>query len=401
MNTAVRPTARLLSVFAAALLAVVGVLVVPTPAQAAETRVVCNHDWVRVRSAATTNSRELGRLSRGTAVTGTQQGSWFRLDDGRFVAAYYTCAGSGRAAAPQASTASGSTFAVCRTPSVRVRANATTRSAEVGRLNQGATFSGRKVGTWIQLDNGGHVAAYYACASSAPVAAPAPAPAPQRVAPSAATHQVCRTSWVRVRAKATTASAEIGRLTEGTPMAGRKVGSWIQLDSGGAVAAHYACAYSGALAPVAAPVTVPDAATPLRQPTGTLGSPTGPYGQRYHPILRTWRLHNGIDIGNRAGEPIVAAEAGTVTTVARDASAGLYVKIDHGTVAGTPRVGTGYLHLESAAVSVGQRVERGQVIGRVGSTGLSTKPHLHFMVYESGRPVNPEKYIGPLASLHA
>lgn len=401
MNTAVRPTARLLSVFAAALLAVVGVLVVPTPAQAAETRVVCNHDWVRVRSAATTNSRELGRLSRGTAVTGTQQGSWFRLDDGRFVAAYYTCAGSGRAAAPQASTASGSTFAVCRTPWVRVRANATTRSAEVGRLNQGATFSGRKVGTWIQLDNGGHVAAYYACASSAPVAAPAPAPAPQRVAPSAATHQVCRTPWVRVRAKATTASAEIGRLTEGTPMAGRKVGSWIQLDSGGAVAAYYACAYSGALAPVAAPVTVPDAATPLRQPTGTLGSPTGPYGQRFHPILRTWRLHNGIDIGNRAGEPIVAAEAGTVTTVARDASAGLYVKIDHGTVAGTPKVGSGYLHMASAVVTRGQRVERGQVIGYVGNTGLSTKPHLHFMVYESGRPVNPEKYIGPLASLHA
>lgn len=184
-------------------------------------------------------------------------------------------------------------------------------------------------------------------------------------------------------------------------MAGRKVGSWIQLDSGGAVAAYYACAYSGALAPVAAPVTVPDAATPLRQPTGTLGSPTGPYGQRYHPILRTWRLHNGIDIGNRAGEPIVAAEAGTVTTVARDASAGLYVKIDHGTVAGTPKVGSGYLHMASAVVTRGQRVERGQVIGYVGNTGLSTKPHLHFMVYESGRPVNPEKYIGPLASLHA
>ena len=402
MNTAVRPTARLLSVFAAALLAVVGVLVVPTPAQAAETRVVCNHDWVRVRSAATTNSRELGRLSRGTAVTGTQQGSWFRLGDGRFVAAYYTCAGSGRPAAPapQASPASGSSFAVCRTPWVRVRAQATTRSAEVGRLNQGATFSGRKVGTWIQLDNGGHVAAYYACASTAPVAAPAPAP--QRVAPSAATHQVCRTPWVRVRAKATTASAEIGRLTEGTPMAGRKVGSWIQLDSGGAVAAYYACTYSGAPAPAAAVTNpVPDAGTPLRQPTGTLGSPTSPFGQRFHPILRTWRLHNGIDLGNRAGEPIVAAEAGTVTTVARDSSAGLYVKIDHGTVAGTRAVGTGYLHMASAVVSRGQRVERGQVIGYVGNTGLSTKPHLHFIVYESGRPVNPEKYIGALASLHA
>ena len=57
--------------------------------------------------------------------------------------------------------------------------------------------------------------------------------------------------------------------------------------------------------------------------------------------------------------------------------------------------------MASAVVTRGQRVERGQVIGYVGNTGLSTKPHLHFMVYESGRPVNPEKYIGPLASLHA
>ena len=320
---------RLLSALASALLAATGVLVVAPAAQAAETRVVCNYDWVRIRAAATTNSAELGRLSKGTAITGDRQGSWFRMTDGRYVAAYYTCAGGSQAApAPaQPQARAGGAFQVCRTPWVRVRAAATTRSAEIGRLTQGATFGGRKVGSWIQLDNGGHVAAYYACAAPAPAA-----PAPAAAAPAA---------------------------------------------------------------------PAPDGGTPLLQPTGTLGSPTSPFGQRFHPILRVWRLHNGIDLGNRAGEPVYAAEAGVVTTVSRDASAGLHIKIDHGTVAGTPRVGTGYLHLESAAVSVGQRVERGQVIGRVGSTGLSTKPHLHFITYESGKPVNPEKYIGSLGSLRA
>ena len=324
-----RTTARLLQLLAAMLFGLVGVLVVPTVAEAAESRVVCNFDWVRVRERATTASRELGRLPRGTQVSGTQQGSWFKLTDGRFVAAYYTCKIPAQAApaAPAAPQASGSTFAVCRTPWVRVRAKATTNSKELRRLNQGTAFAGTKQGSWVRLDDGsGYVAAYYACASSA-----APAPA----------------------------------------------------------------------APVAARHPAPAASAALLQPTGTQGSPTSPFGNRYHPILRTWRLHNGIDIGNRAGVPILAAEAGRVSTVARDNSAGLYVKIDHGTVAGTARVGTGYLHMEKAVVSPGQWVARGDVIGYVGNTGLSTKPHLHFIVYESGTPVNPEKYLGPLSSLSA
>lgn len=318
-----RLVARFLSVFGAAALALTGVLVAPAAAEAAESRVVCNYDWVRVRAAASTKSAELGRLPRGTQVTGTKQGTWFRLVDGRFVAAYYTCAGGAQAAPAQPAAApSGGGFAVCRTPWVRVRAAATTSSKELRRLNQGATFSGTRQGSWVRLDGGaGFVAAYYACPATA-AAAPAPAPAPK-------------------------------------------------------------------------------AGSALLQPTGTQGSPTSAFGQRYHPIPRTWRLHNGIDIGNRAGAPIVAAESGVVTTVARDSSAGLYVKIDHGTVAGTPRVGTGYLHMASTVVSRGQRVERGQLIGYVGNTGLSTKPHLHFIVYESGTPVNPEKYLGPLASLSA
>ena len=319
-----RTYARLFSAFATSLLAVAGIAIVaPSAAQAAETRVVCNHDWVRVRASASTGSAELGRLTRGTAVTGDRQGSWFRLTDGRYVAAYYTCLGGGQPA-PAASSPT-ATHQVCRTPWVRVRAAATTRSAEIGRLTQGTVFAGRRTGSWIKLDRGGHVAASYACAAPANATAPAPTPAPPA-----------------------------------------------RIDG-----------------------------TPLLQPTGTLGSPTSPFGRRFHPILRVWHQHNGIDLGNRAGEPVHAAEAGVVTTVSRDASSGLYIKIDHGTVAGTPRVGTGYLHLQSAAVSPGQRVERGQLIARVGTTGLSTKPHLHFITYESGRPVNPEKYIGPLDSLRA
>lgn len=322
-----RTFARLLSVFGAALLAATGVLVAPLPAAAAESRVVCNHDWVRVRSAASTSSRELGRLDRGTPLTGTRQGSWFRLDDGRFVAAYYTC--------------------------------------------------------------------------SAPASAPAQKAAPAQPAATGG-HVVCRTPWVRVRASATTSSRELRRLDQGTPLSGSIQGSWLRLDGGaGFIAAYYACPApaNAVAAPQAA--TAPTSGTALLQPTGTLGSPTSPFGQRYHPILRVWRLHNGIDIGNRANEPILAAEAGTVTTVASDNTAGLYVTIDHGTVAGTPRVSTGYLHMASTTVAVGQSVTRGQVIGQVGSTGLSTKPHLHFIVYESGTPVNPEKYLGPLASLRA
>lgn len=318
-----RPYARLLSGFLTAMLAAVGVLVIaPTDAAAAEARVICNYDWVRVRSAATTSSRELGRLTRGTAVSGEQQGTWFRLVDGRFVAAYYTCAAPAAAAAPStrvaAPSAGGATFQVCRTASVRVRERATTQSAELRRLAQGTTMTGAMQGTWLRLGDGsGYVAGYYACPDAAPA------------------------------------------------------------------------------------VPVPTASAPLLQPTGTLGSPTSPFGTRFHPVLRAWRLHNGIDIGNRAGEPVYAAETGIVGTVAWDPSAGLHLKIDHGTLGDTPAVGTGYLHLESVAVEVGQHVNRGQLIGRVGSTGLSTKPHLHFITYESGQPVDPEKYLGPLDSLRA
>ena len=401
-----RNTARFLSAFAAVLLAAAGLVVVsPATAHAAESRVVCNYDWVRVRSAATTSSREVGRLTRGTVVSGDQQGSWFRLGDGSgHVAAYYTCASpSTNVAAPAPretpSATSGSRFEVCRSGWVRVRERATTASRELRRLSEGTVMDGTMQGTWFRLGDGsGYVAGYYACAtSSAPADAPAPAVRVAEPLAGGSRFEVCRTPWVRVRESATTGSRELRRLTEGTVMNGTLQGTWLRLSDGsGHVSAYYACAEA---APASAPA--PGDRTPLLQPTATLGSPTSPFGSRFHPVLRTWRHHNGVDLGNRAGMPVYAAESGMVTTVTRDWSAGLYIKIDHGTVAGTPRVGSGYLHLESAAVTPGQRVERGQLIGRVGSSGLSTKPHLHFITYESGQPVNPEKYIGPLGSLKA
>jgi len=110
--------------------------------------------------------------------------------------------------------------------------------------------------------------------------------------------------------------------------------------------------------------------------------------------MRNGRMHNGIDIANgRAnGAIVVAARAGTVTRVAWHNSWGNYILIDHG-----GGIQTRYAHLLSGSTSVvrGQRVEIGQPIARVGSTGNSTGPHLHFEVIVNGRPQNPLNFVSP------
>lgn len=99
--------------------------------------------------------------------------------------------------------------------------------------------------------------------------------------------------------------------------------------------------------------------------------------------------HAGIDIGNKIGQPTYASEAGVVAAAGWNASGyGYYIIIDHG--AG---VQTLYAHHNKLYVKTGQRVERGQIIGAVGSTGRSTGPHLHFEVRINGRRVNPLGYI--------
>lgn len=115
---------------------------------------------------------------------------------------------------------------------------------------------------------------------------------------------------------------------------------------------------------------------------------TSPYGYRVDPIAKVNRLHNGIDIGASHGSSIVAAGSGTVIGAAYSNSMGNYVMISHGN-----GITTVYMHCSSLLVQSGQKVSRGQQIARVGSTGYSTGPHLHFSVMKNGSYVNPWDYL--------
>lgn len=119
------------------------------------------------------------------------------------------------------------------------------------------------------------------------------------------------------------------------------------------------------------------------------------FGYRIHPILKTRKLHNGADIGGGCGQPIVAIRSGVVTRAERSGSnggAGHYVRIDHGRV-GRAALETAYLHMDDVAVTVGQRVDTGQRLGTVGSTGLSTACHLHLSLYKNGAGSDPLAYV--------
>jgi murein DD-endopeptidase MepM/ murein hydrolase activator NlpD len=114
------------------------------------------------------------------------------------------------------------------------------------------------------------------------------------------------------------------------------------------------------------------------------GRMTSGFGLRRHPILGYRRMHSGVDFAARHGTPIVAVTDGRVTGAGRAGGCGNTVQLDH---AGGLR--TRYCHMSRFAVSAGQQVRRGQVIGYVGSTGLSTGPHLHYEMYRAGRVINP------------
>jgi len=114
------------------------------------------------------------------------------------------------------------------------------------------------------------------------------------------------------------------------------------------------------------------------------GHMTSPYGKRRHPILGFVRMHAGIDYGARYGSPIYAVADGVVNFAGRHGGHGNYVRLSHG-----GGLDTGYGHMSRIAVSRGTRVRAGQVIGYVGSTGLSTGPHLHFEAYRGGQTINP------------
>ena len=108
------------------------------------------------------------------------------------------------------------------------------------------------------------------------------------------------------------------------------------------------------------------------------------YGMRTHPITGVYKLHTGVDLRASSGTKIYAANSGTVTTAAYSTAYGYYVVINHG-----GGVATLYAHMSKMAVSRGQKVSQGAVIGYVGSTGYSTGPHLHFEIIKNGNYVDP------------
>ncbi len=116
---------------------------------------------------------------------------------------------------------------------------------------------------------------------------------------------------------------------------------------------------------------------------------TSEYGWRIHPIYGTEKYHSGIDFGAPTGQPIKAAYKGEVVISEYSSSAGNYIMINHGN-----GLATVYMHCSKLNVSVGQIVEKGDIIGLVGSTGNSTGPHLHFSVRLNGEYVDPGPYIG-------
>jgi len=114
------------------------------------------------------------------------------------------------------------------------------------------------------------------------------------------------------------------------------------------------------------------------------GPITSYFGNRYHPILHFTRFHAGVDIGAGWGSPIVAAGDGQVTAAGWAGGYGREVQIAHG--GGLVSL---YGHMSEIVAQPGSFVRRGQLIGYVGSSGLSTGPHLHFEVKQGGQPVNP------------
>jgi beta-lactamase regulating signal transducer with metallopeptidase domain len=112
------------------------------------------------------------------------------------------------------------------------------------------------------------------------------------------------------------------------------------------------------------------------------------YGERINPFTNQKQLHSGIDFAMAAGEPVMSTADGVVFAVITDDQRGIFVIIKHGSVYTTQ-----YSHLSQALIKEGDIVKQKQIIGYVGSTGLTTGPHLHYEIFKNGEIVNPKDYI--------
>jgi len=115
---------------------------------------------------------------------------------------------------------------------------------------------------------------------------------------------------------------------------------------------------------------------------------TSGFGNRISPFTGSVTMHNGIDLASRRDTPVQATAGGVVSYEGFDSGLGKVVKLNHGY-----GMQTIYGHLAKVNVRIGQKIKRGDVIGFVGNTGLSTGPHLHYEVFVNNVPVNPLRYI--------
>jgi murein DD-endopeptidase MepM/ murein hydrolase activator NlpD len=129
-------------------------------------------------------------------------------------------------------------------------------------------------------------------------------------------------------------------------------------------------------------------AVPIRKPTFGEMETTSGFGVRTDPFIRSLAMHTGLDIRGSHGDPVRATASGTIASTGWNGGYGRMVEIDHGN-----GLTTRYAHLSSAEVKEGQVVRAGQIVGRIGSTGRSTGPHLHYETRIDGEAVDPQKFL--------
>ncbi|PSN11393.1 metalloendopeptidase [filamentous cyanobacterium CCT1] len=131
------------------------------------------------------------------------------------------------------------------------------------------------------------------------------------------------------------------------------------------------------------------AAFPNGQPIAGRAKVSSEFGLRPNPFgARSYEMHEGIDFSGPVGKPILATAEGVVVRADYNGGYGNHVRIDHGY-----NYETLYAHMSEIEVKIGDRVQRGDVVGYLGSTGRSSGPHLHYSIYRNGQAVNPRYYL--------